>query len=126
MQDLALTPTGDLVPNWLGGLVTVNGIACDQQDIAYRAQTNDPDQQLYNIGCNLDDLIGLPNSQATANVGIVNIENALTTDGRFSATNLTIDGFPLDLQTIQFDIYLQESTVRSTAPIYTTAVNLGS
>ncbi len=126
MTDLALTASGDLIPNYLGGLVQVSGIACDQQDINYRAQTNDPDQQLYRIGCNLEDLIGLPNTQATGNIGITKIQQSLTCDNRFSTTALGVDAYPLDYQTLQFDISLSNTSVLSTAPLYTVAVNLGS
>ncbi len=124
MVDLAITPPGDLIPNWAGGLTINQGIPLDMSDINYRMLTNNPDQQQWPIGANLLDLVGMPNNQQTGYLGETSISQALTVDGRFSSQNVSVDAIPLDLNSIMFTVSVTETTVQSTAPLYTTVVNL--
>ncbi len=124
MVDLAITPTGDLIPNYQGGLVVGSGISIDMQDINYRCLTSNPDQAQWPIGANLLDIVGMPNNQQTGSLGESNIQSALTYDGRFSSSNVTVDAVPLDLNSIMFAVSVTEPTVQSTAPLYTTVVDL--
>ena len=124
MHDLATTATYDLVPNYAGGLTTADGYDIDYADVNYRVLTNNPDHQLWPVGANLEDLTGKPNTPATGSMGVASILQALTFDGRFKSTGLSVTAVPLDLNTIQFFIGVTNTAVRTTVPYLTTVVNL--
>jgi len=124
MYDLALSPTFDLVPDGMGGLATVTGVACDFQDATYRVLLNDPDQQLWQIGANLEDLAGQPNSAAAGAVGEQSIAQALTTDGRFS--NVSVSSVPVAANAIEFDVSWPSPLVNISASTLTVVMQLES
>lgn len=126
MHDLAMSATWDLVPNGTGGLSTVDGIACDYQDISYRAQTNNPDHALWPLGADLEDLIGLPNTQATGSKGEASLKRALTFDGRFAASTTSVVSTPLNANQIEFSVGIANSEVKTSAAFYVTVVQLES
>lgn len=111
----------DLVPNGAGGLTTAAGVAVDNQDIGYRARTNNPEHALWSIGANLEDLEGRPNNAATGTIGVQSLTKALTVDGRFTVVDLSISAVPINANEIEFDIGIASSTT-ITSPAYVTLV----
>lgn len=124
--DLAMSTDWDLIPNGSGGLTITQGITCDYQDINYRVMTSNPDHILWNVGADLEDLIGLPNNSQTARVGTDNLYQALTFDRRFAVNELNITPVPLGQNQIQYFIGISGSKVRTTAPLFATVVDLTS
>lgn len=85
----------------------VDGEEQDLQLMRTRLMTENPDWDLYpRIGADLTDLIGLPNTQETAELGIRLIEQSLTSDGAFSLNELSVDVVPVGPTTLLFDIKL--------------------
>ncbi|HEV7237193.1 MAG TPA: hypothetical protein VGN15_13475 [Ktedonobacteraceae bacterium] len=124
-HDLLLSATGDLVPNWSGGLVEATDIQADYQDVNFRVLTTNPDVVLWPLGADLELLGGKPNIQATAKLGEDSIRRALTYDGRFTPSELSITAVPLGKNQIQFFIGINNlRQVATTAPYYTAVVNL--
>ena len=126
MRDIAMSATGDLIPNGTGGLVEVHGLACDQQDVNYRAKTNDPDHRAWALGGNLEDLVGQPNTAATGRQGEKSLARALTHDGRFGAQGLSISSVPIATNQIEFIVGLPNSKVKNAPAVLTTVVQLES
>ena len=122
--DLAMTPTGDLIPTYSGGFTIVSGLSLDLQDINWRAQTQNPDQLLWNIGANLEDMIGLPNTQATGTLGENNMLSALTSDGRFDGQSVTVVAVPLTQNQIQVTVAITNGQIFATSPLFSTVINL--
>ena len=125
MHDILISSDGDLVPNWNGGLSEGDDDVIDYQDINWRVLTNDPEHRAWNLGANLEDLIGLPNNPTTASMGERQIVSALTFDGRFDYNYLSVKSVPISQNEIQFFIgYQKLNYVRTTVPYYTTVISV--
>ena len=123
MFDLAFSQ-GDLVPNGSGGLLLVYDLDLDRQDCAYRALTNNPDQLLWPLGANLEDLIGKPNNAVTGTKAERQVANALTYDGRFLIQNLLIQSTPITLSEIEIAVTINDAVIPSASTVYTTIIDL--
>jgi hypothetical protein len=123
MYDLAFS-SGDLVPNGSGGLLLVYDLTVDMQDIAYRAQTNNPDQVLHPLGANLEDCIGLPNNQVTGDRARKQLLNALTYDGRFRIQDLRVAATPISSQQIELAVTVSNTIIPASSAVYTTILDL--
>lgn len=85
----------------------VDGEERDLQLMRTRLMTENPDWDLYPaIGADLTDLIGLPNTRETAELGVQLIQESLTGDGAFSTDELSVDVAPVGPTTLLFDIKL--------------------
>lgn len=109
--DLELTPDGDLVLDRKTNDVAVvhkqNYIA---QSARIRIQVTDPewqDYQVNQIGANLEDLIGLPNTQETAIEGIERIVYTLTKDGLLDTEEVYIKPVPVSKYVIAFYVFIK-------------------
>jgi len=87
---------------------TAFGDEVDMQTILNRMRTDNPDWLLHeDIGANLSDLIGEPNTKTTMLKGIENITNALLYDGTFQSTEIEVVGAPYGMQEILFFVRLK-------------------
>lgn len=79
----------------------------DAQQAYIRIMTEPGDWTLYpNLGAQLSELYGKPQTQETANYGISIIQTALGREGRFQGKQVIIKGIPTGPQTIRFDIFV--------------------
>lgn len=70
---------------------------------------NDPDWNDYKveeIGANLEDLIGLPNTVETAKEGVRRITSCLIKDGLLDRNDLFIKPVPINKYTIAYFVYM--------------------
>lgn len=108
MGDLYLTEEGDLAVSNHGDLgLTETPWRHFSQQAYIRIMTQIGDFVVYpTLGADLETMIGMPQSQSTAEYGKSLILNALTRDGVLSSFPIEIVAIPTTLQTIQFDIYM--------------------
>lgn len=79
----------------------------DAQQAYIRLMTEPGDWTLYpNLGTQLAELYGRPQSQETANYGISLIQAALAREGRFAGKQIIVKAVPTGPQTIRFDLFL--------------------
>lgn len=106
MQDLYFTESGDIVVDHNGDLALVPSPWRDYSQQAYiRVMTVTSDFTMYpNIGADLEQLYGMPNTQQTGDFGKQLIMNALTRDGKFNGIPIDVKAVPISLQSIRFDI----------------------
>lgn len=80
----------------------------DLQFIWSRMQTENPDWRPYpNVGADLTDLIGMPNTPETARLGEDLILRSLTYDGAFKRNDLEVNAIPVGPFTLFFDVKLK-------------------
>lgn len=111
VSDLMLTEDGDLFVD-----VKTNDLAVVQKQ-SYIAQTarnlikiTDPewiDYQIEDIGANLEDLIGQPNTQETAIEGIQRIVGVLTMGGLLTTDEIYVKPVPVSRQYIAFYVFIK-------------------
>lgn len=107
--DLELTPDGDLTIHD-GDLGIVQKQEYIAQSVRNRVKISDPewyDTMIQNIGANLEDLIGLPNNQETAEKGVVQIGDALTRDGLLDSEDIYIRPVPVSRYFIVFYLFVR-------------------
>lgn len=79
----------------------------EKQVIMNRLRTENPDWYLHDeIGADLSELIGLPNTRATANLGVTLIQKSLCGDGFLIPSDLRIRPVPINSNEILFHITL--------------------
>lgn len=108
VSDLKLTPEGDLVMDSVG-LETVEKQEYISQSARIRVKISDPewfDLTVKDIGANLEDLLGLPNSPETAELGVNKIGEALTKDGLLDADDIYIRPVPVGRYYIAFYLFI--------------------
>lgn len=98
--DLAVAPNGDLA-------VTQADWRDDVQQAYIRMMTDVGDFVLYpELGADLSQLYGMPQSQQTGQFGVQLIEAALKREGRFTGRSVSINAVPTGYQTIRFDVFV--------------------
>lgn len=89
-------------------VATSYGDEVDIQTIMNRMRTDNPDWLLHEeIGANLSDLIGEPNTKETMEMGATLITNALLYDKTFQSTEIEVAGTPYGMQEILFFVRLK-------------------
>lgn len=108
MQDFYFTEDGDIVISHSGDVALVESPWRDYSQQAYiRIMTVTSDYTMYpTLGADLDQLIGMPQTQATGDLGAALIRSALTREGKFAGIPVDIKAVPVSLQAIRFDIYI--------------------
>ncbi|MFE7817778.1 hypothetical protein COJ01_16985 [Priestia megaterium] len=90
----------------------------EKQVIINRLRTDNPDWLLHpEIGANLSDLVGLPNTRATGEKGRELIENSLTSDGFINISDLTVRPVPISSSEILFHITVKRNTTDLVMPV---------
>lgn len=111
-SDLMFTEDGDIVIGENGDFALVHDRQFVEQSSRNRLKVSDPDWfdfDMQEIGANLEDLIGRPNSIETAREGVERISKALTRNDLISREDLYIRPVPLTKYVIQFFVYIQTS-----------------
>jgi hypothetical protein len=124
VNDIAINDDGDLVfavPYVKDGKVQKNAYGRDIRDFALKREMNETRQMVYarlmteksdwyvypSIGTVLTDLIGMPNSKETAQMGINTIMQALTYDNLFVPSQIDIKAVPVNPEEIVFLVRIQ-------------------
>ena len=114
MVDIALTDDGDLYLKSYDeekDLMYAHTPQVLKQGIMARLKTQNPDWYTYpSIGANLEDFIGEPNTEETANSIKKHIIRALTYDDFIGASSLEVYPVPLNRTTIIFYIVIERDT----------------
>ena len=106
LPETTTDPSGGGLP--VRDLNYVRGEASELQLIKSRLQTDNPDWYFYKqVGADLSDLIGQPNSPSTANAGKAMILRALTYDKAFAEEDLRIEAVPVGPHQMLFDLQLK-------------------
>lgn len=103
-------PVRDLEMTW--------GDEAEAQLIMSRLRTENPDWLLHDgIGADISDLIGEPNTQETAAIGVEKIRAALTYGNTFLSEELEIIPIPISATEILFDIWVNRAIGVSRYPV---------
>lgn len=98
--DIKLSPQGDI------GL-TEEPWRDDAQQAYIRVMTSPGDFLVYrNLGADMSQLYGMPQSKTTGDFGVRIIEEALNREGRFIGKSFSVEAFPTGPQSIRFDIFI--------------------
>lgn len=93
-------------------------VSCEKQIIINRLRTDDPDWRIHpEIGANLSDLIGKPNTRETGKTGENLIVRSLTHDGFISEGSLEVRGVPVSTNEILFRITVQRRVGELVIPV---------
>lgn len=99
--DLRVAPNGDLA-------ITEDNYRHLSQQAYLRLMTQVGDHLVYpRLGANLQELFGMPQSEATGEHGKRLIKAALEREGVFAGMNTIIQSVPIGPQSIRFDVYVR-------------------
>lgn len=112
MTDLYLTEAGDIRVSTNGDLAVTETHYRDLGQQAYiRMKTQVGDFLVYpRLGADLDRLYGMPQSEATGNLGKALIENALSRENAFAGQSYVVTAIPTGPQSIRFDVKIRTPT----------------
>lgn len=89
-----------------------------KQIIIIRLKTEDPDWRIHpEIGGNLSDLIGLPNTRETGQLGVELITSSLCRDGLVDEGALSVRPVPISNEEILFQLIVEYPTGDLVLPI---------
>jgi hypothetical protein len=102
--DVYMTASGDLAISSNGDLaVTTGDIQTIEQQAILRLATQRGDYPVYpNLGASLQRLVGMPNTEKTANFGKNIIINAFARDKNLGS--VTVESWPTSPSTIHFEV----------------------
>lgn len=106
--DLAMTADGDLIIE-NGDLKLARNQEFVAQSFRNRIRTSDPDWYdniIKDIGANLEDLRGYPNTVETAELGVSMIAACLTRDSLIDPDDLYVKPVPFNKATIAFFVFV--------------------
>lgn len=105
-MDLYFTEEGDIAVSHSGDVAVTDTPWRDDLQQAYiRVMTDIGDYLLYpELGANLSELYGMPQSPATGSYGKQLIEAAMNREGRFVGKPFRVKSVPVGPQSIRFDI----------------------
>lgn len=108
MNDLYFDEEGDLLRDSSGDIaLTETPWRDDLQQCYIRLMTDIGDFLLYpQMGCNLSQLYGFPQSPQTGQAGINLIQAGLTRENKFTANNINVKAVPISFQALRFDVNL--------------------
>ena len=110
--DLYVTPSGDLdlIGNNLR-MTAASGVL--KQDIAFRLRTSYDDFIPHpEIGADLDELIGEPNSREVSTLGASKITHSLTRDGMVRNIDLYVRGVPISNEDLVYYVFVNDGNVQ--------------
>ena len=115
-RDFKIDARGDLV---LGSadnryMAETSGVESLMQTVKVRIMSSDPDvpDSLFTDFCaNLEDLIGMPNTYETAELGMSKIRQSLTIDGLVSGEDLFIRPTVVSKEMIAFFVFIKKEGI---------------
>lgn len=111
-KDFKLTSSGDIaLMDTYGAVEHVYDIQSLMQTVKVRIMSSDPDvidiSATTEFCANLEDLIGMPNTIETANLGVEKITNSLTYDGLVSSDDLFVRPTPVNKTMMVFFVFIK-------------------
>lgn len=102
--DITISQSGDI-------FLTQTSWRDDVQQAYIRIMTDVGDYLLYpDLGANLSNMFGMPQSSDTGKYGVALISGALDRDGRFAGKPFTVKAVPVSSQAIRFDVFIQSGS----------------
>jgi hypothetical protein len=110
--DLYVTPSGDLdLTGHNLRMTAASGVL--RQDIAFRLRTNYDDFTPHpEVGADLDELIGEPNTREVATLGSSKITHSLTRDGMVRNIDLYVRGVPISNEDLAYYVFVNDGDVQ--------------
>lgn len=109
--DIKVSPSGDIsvAPN--GDLDMADASGTLKQDIVFRVKTDFGDFEPHpDIGADLVEIIGEPNTRETCMIGEGKIVNCLVRDGRVLNSDLVVKGVPISRDSLVYYIFVKNGT----------------
>jgi len=107
--DIKVTPSGDLEIGSNADLVLIATSGVLQQDITFRLRTDYNDFEPHpEIGADLVELIGEPNTREVAKLGESKIIHSLTYDGRVRNNDLYVRAIPIAQEKIVYYVFVND------------------
>lgn len=111
--DIRVTASGDLSIDASQDLDLITGSGVLQQDIAFRLRTNyDEFTPHPDVGADLDELIGEPNTREVTKVGQQKIIRSLTHDNRIRNLDLYVRGVPIATDKTVYYVFVNNGTTK--------------
>jgi hypothetical protein len=104
--DLTLTSAGDLALTAGGDLATVNQLQYQAQQALCRVKSVTVDWLYDNVGADLEDLLGLENNPATAELFKTKVKAALTQGGFLEEQDIYAEVIPTDKAKLVMFLFL--------------------
>ena len=106
-MDIQMNAWGDWTIDDTGDIAVVSDIREPRDDVYFRIRTNNPEYVMApQVGADLEDLMGMPNTKETAEIGERYIMRDLTRDGLLYPHNIKIISYPSALEAITFVIVI--------------------
>jgi len=107
--DIRVTPSGDLSIGSNADLELIVGSGVLKQDITFRLRTDSNSFAPHpDIGADLVELIGEPNTREVVKLGELKIIHALTFDGRVRNMDLYTRGVPIALEKVVYYVFVND------------------
>lgn len=111
--DLQVTPSGDITLDVNKDLQVTTGSGVLKQDIAFRVRTAYDDFGPHpDMGADIQELIGEPNTRDIARQGESKIIHSLTNDGMIRNIDLYVKSVPIALEKIVYYVFVNNGTVQ--------------
>ena len=111
--DIQVTASGDLGIGSNKDFILIVGSGVLQQDITFRLRTNHNEFTPHpDVGADLEELIGEPNSRQIAKLGEDKIIHSLIRDNRVRNMDLYVHGVPLALEKIMYYVFVNDGTAK--------------
>jgi len=104
-NDIGLTVDGDLDLDGDFTIVSENDYI--KQQVNIRVKTINPDWFYDDLGADMEQLLGKPNTKITAEKGISLIRKSLTYDGFLDNDSVYIKPMPLDVDNVSFFLFIR-------------------
>ena len=105
--DILVSPSGDLSLGQNGDFAHAYASGVLKQDISFRVRTNKGECYLHpNLGADLEELIGEPNTELSARIGENKISRSLTNDDMVSYSDLYVHGMPTSTDSVVYYVFV--------------------
>lgn len=105
--DIMVTASGDLALDSTADFPLIVGSGVLHQDIAFRLRTDHGDFTPHpDVGADLMELIGEPNTRETVKFGESKITNSLTHDTRIRSIDLYVRGVPISTEKVVYYVFV--------------------
>ncbi len=106
-MDIQMNAWGDWTIDDTGDIAVVSDIREPRDDVYFRIRTNNPEYVMApQVGADLEDIMGMPNTRESAAIGERYIMRALTRDNLLLSENIKIISYPSALDAITFVIII--------------------
>lgn len=125
MADLALTGDGDLMLNESGDLALVEGPSFVVQSVYNRIKSVTVDWFYDNIGADLIDFLGYPNTRDTAKCIEARLISTLTAGGLLDTDSIFVKVVPVSRTTLSAFVFIKLTEDENESPVgFEISINL--